>query len=179
MTAAPLTPKIRTIMIIEQETRTVIKAEEGKVLVRKSDGRAVGSTVHLGYNYYEAGLQREVPKLMTPDDYEEVDAPAEEEKQPASDYPRMKQMASVIARERSAFSGRNLTASEMVEVRDLAPRWGIDTGKEGDRVKSGQKFWYAGTLYEVLQDHEVLPHYYPCENTAGLYKEVIAENNIT
>lgn len=161
-------------MIIEQESRTIIKAEEGKVLARKSDGSIAGATVHLGYNYYDAGLMRETPKLMTPDDYIEVDAPAEGEAKPHSDYPRMKQMVSVLAKEREAFDGRALTPAEMAEVADLAPRFGLEI-KEGDDVKAGQKFSYAGKLYSVLQDHTVLPYYYPSANTANLYAEVTAE----
>ena len=62
-------------MIIEQETRTTIKADEGKLLVRKSDGQIVGGTIHLGYNYYEAGVALSNPRLETPEDYEEIDKP--------------------------------------------------------------------------------------------------------
>jgi hypothetical protein len=158
-------------MIIEQETRTVIKAEEGKTLVRKSDGRVAGQVVHLGYNYYEAGMLLENPKLATPDDYEEADAPAEGEAPKPNDFARMKQMCSIIEKERKAFDGRNLTVEEMLLVKELAPRLGYEI-KVGDAVKQGQKFSHNDKLYEVLQDHTILPHYEPSENTVNLYKEV-------
>ena len=60
-------------MIIEQETITTIKADEGKILVRKSDGQIVGDTIHLGYDYYDAGVVLSNPRLMKPEDYEEID----------------------------------------------------------------------------------------------------------
>lgn len=158
-------------MIIEQNQTTVIKAEEGKTLVRKSDGAPVGTTVHLGYDYYDAGMLREAPKLTTPDDYEEVDA-VQTEEMPVSPLPRLKQMASVIARERLKFNSLALSAEEAVQVADLAPRWGKEIGKEGEEVKAGMRFLYGDSLYEVLIDHTVLPHYYPNANTGKLYKEL-------
>ena len=60
-------------MKLEQCTRTIIKAEDGKVLRKKTTGRVVGDTVHLGYDYYEAGILLKEPHLAKPDDYEEVD----------------------------------------------------------------------------------------------------------
>ena len=62
-------------MQIIQETRTIIKAEDGKVLRKKTTGKVVGDTVHLGYDYYEAGVPLAEPRLAVPDDYEEIDIP--------------------------------------------------------------------------------------------------------
>lgn len=158
-------------MIIEQKQTTVIRAEEGKTLVRKSDGVHVGTSRHLGYDYYDAGMLREAPKLMTPDDFEEVDAEPIEAA-PVSPLPRLKQMLSVIARERLRFNDLALSAEEAVQVADLAPRWGKEIGREGEEVKAGMRFLYCDQLHEVLADHTVLPHYYPNANTEKLYKEL-------
>ena len=62
-------------MKLEQCTRTIIKAEDGKILRKKSTGAIVGDTVHLGYDYYEAGVPLAEPRLAVPDDYEEIDIP--------------------------------------------------------------------------------------------------------
>ena len=69
-------------MIIEQETRTTIKADEGKILVRKSDGQVVGESVTLGYDYYDAGVALSKPRLMKPEDYEEIEIPEDYETKP-------------------------------------------------------------------------------------------------
>ena len=75
-------------MIIEQETRTTIKADEGKILVRKSDGQIVGDTIHLGYDYYDAGVVLSNPRLMKPEDYEEIDIPKDYEQTPIINHVR-------------------------------------------------------------------------------------------
>lgn len=62
-------------MILEQKTITTIHAEEGKLLVRKSDGHIAGESATLGYNYYEAGVTLSNPRLEIPEDYEEIDIP--------------------------------------------------------------------------------------------------------
>lgn len=56
---------------------TVLKASEGKVLKRKSDGLIAGTDVYLGYAYYIGGVKLDEPKLETADDYEEIDMPEE------------------------------------------------------------------------------------------------------
>lgn len=56
-----------------------LKADEGKVLRRITDGWVVGSEIYLGYTYK---IGREIlsePLLELPEHYEEIDAPAEEE----------------------------------------------------------------------------------------------------
>ena len=62
-------------MRLEQKAITTIHADDGKLLVRKSDGHVAGESVTLGYNYYEAGIPLSEPHLETPDDYEEQDKP--------------------------------------------------------------------------------------------------------
>ena len=57
-------------MKLEQCLRTIIKAEDGKVLRKKTTGTIVGDTLHLGYNYYEAGVPLAEARLSTPYDYE-------------------------------------------------------------------------------------------------------------
>lgn len=67
--------KVQRKMKLEQKTITTIHADEGKLLVRKSDGHIAGESVTLGYNYYEAGVALSNPRLETPEDYEEIDKP--------------------------------------------------------------------------------------------------------
>lgn len=165
-------------MQIIQETRTIIKAEDGKVLRKKTTGRVVGDTVHLGYNYYEAGLPLAEPRLAVPDDYEEIDTPEDyEEVEIINQAKRLAVMQKLVEEEKKEISKRKLTAPEMLAVKNLYPRWGEDI-KEGDAVTKGMKFLYTnGKLYAVRQDHTILPHYYPSVNTAALYEEITPEYN--
>lgn len=56
-------------------TTTVLKAAEGKVLRRKSDGWIAGNEIYLGYTYYLNGIKIDEPLLELPEHYEEIDAP--------------------------------------------------------------------------------------------------------
>ena len=56
---------------------TTIKAQEGKVFRRKSDGLIFGDEITLGYTYYINGQKLNEPKLEVAEDFEEVDAPEE------------------------------------------------------------------------------------------------------
>ena len=58
-------------------TTTVLKAAEGKVLRRKSDGWIAGNEIYLGYTYYLNGRKLDEPLLELPEHYEEIDAPEE------------------------------------------------------------------------------------------------------
>lgn len=58
-------------------TTTVLKASEGKVLRRKSDGYIAGQEIYLGYTYYIGGTKLVEPLLELPEHYEEVDIPKE------------------------------------------------------------------------------------------------------
>ena len=166
-------------MIIEQETRTTIKADKGKILVRKSDGQIVGGTIHLGYDYYDAGVALSNPRLMKPEDYEEIDIPEDYETNPLINHvQRLKRTQELIKQATQEMNTLNLNPVEALEVLDWFPEWGIDEGfKVGDTVQKGQKFKYNGKLYAVLQEHSILANYAPSINTASLYVEVTPEYN--
>ncbi len=166
-------------MKIEQITRTVIKADEGKLLVRKSDGWIAGEQVSLGYNYYEAGVALSSPRLETPDDYEEIDKPEDYEVKPIINHvKRLKRAKELMAQNTKEMNTLELSAVEALEVVDWFPTWGVDEGfREGDTITKNTKFKYEGKLYACLQDHVIMPHYYPSVNTASLYVEVTPEYN--
>lgn len=162
-------------MKIEQKTITTLVAEEGMLLRRKSDGWVAGESVTLGYNYYEAGVGLSQPKMETPDDYEEIPIPEDYEvKSIINQEKRLARITELLNREKQEFKTLGLTSEQMLTHKAFAPKWGEDI-KEGDTVVKGEKFTYEGKLYAVLQDHTILPHYYPSVNTASLYVEVTPE----
>ena len=57
----------------------IIKASEGKVFRRISDGFIFGKEIHLGYTHYLNGKKLEVPLLELPEHFEEIDDPVVEE----------------------------------------------------------------------------------------------------
>lgn len=161
-------------MQITQITRTIIEAEEGKMLRRKSDGFIAGEKVHLGYNYYEAGVPLSERHLEVPDDYEEIEKPEDYEAPVIiNQSKRLERMTQLLEEEKKEFKNRGLSAADMIKHKQFAPKWGEDEGfREGDAVKKGDKFTYDGKLWAVLQDHTILAHYEPSINTAALYVEV-------
>lgn len=164
-------------MKLEQVTRTTIVADEGKLLVRKSDGWIAGTSYPLGYNYYEAGLPLAEKKMESPDDYEEIDAPEDYEAPVLiNQSKRLERITQLLNEEKKEFKNRGLSVEQMIEHQQFAPKWGEDI-KEGDTLKKGDKFTYNGKLYAVLQDHTILAHYYPSINTASLYVEVTPDYN--
>lgn len=166
-------------MKIEQKTITTIVAEEGKLLVRKSDGWIAGDKVTLGYNYYEAGVALSNPKLELPDDYMEIEKPEDYEEKPIINHvQRLKRTKELMERNVKEMNELNLSAVDALEVVEWFPEFLVDKGfKEGDTVTKGTKFKYEGKLWAVLQDHTILAHYYPSINTASLYVEVTPEYN--
>lgn len=166
-------------MKLEQKTITTIHADEGKLLVRKSDGYIAGESVTLGYNYYEAGVALSNPRLEIPEDYEEIDRPEDYEVKPIINHvKRLKRAQELIKQTTAEMNDLQLSATDALEVAEWFPEWGVDEGyKVGDTVQKGQKFKYNGKLYAVLQDHTILEHYYPSINTASLYVEVTPEYN--
>ena len=56
----------------------IIKASEGKVFRRISDGFIFGKEIHLGYTHYLGGKKLEEPLLELPEHFEEIDEPANE-----------------------------------------------------------------------------------------------------
>lgn len=142
------------------------------LLCRKSDGWVAGKQITLGYNYYEAGVGLSQPKMETPDDYEEIPIPEDYEVKPViNQEKRLARITELLNREKQDFKTLGLSAEQMLTHKAFAPKWGEDI-KEGDTVVKGDKFTYEGKLYAVLQDHTILPHYYPSVNTAALYVEV-------
>ena len=56
----------------------IIKASEGKVFRRISDGFVFGEEINLGYTYYIGGEKLEEPLLELPEHFEEIDEPVRE-----------------------------------------------------------------------------------------------------
>ena len=166
-------------MKLVQVVNTVIYAEEGNVLVRKIDGWIVGPYYPLGRNYYEAGVPLAEDKLEMPDDFEEIPIPEGYEIKPIiNQSKRLERMTQLLEKEKKEFKNRGLSAVDMIKHKSFAPKWGEDEGfKEGDTVKKRDKFTYNGKLWAVLQDHTIMPHYYPSVNTASLYVEVTEDYN--
>lgn len=161
-------------MRLEQVTITTIVADEGKILVRKSDGFVPGERYTLGYNYYEAGLPLSEKKLEKPEDFEEIEKPEDYEEKPIINHvKRLKRADELIAQNIKEMNNLNLSAEEALEIVDWYPTWGVDDGfKVGDTIKKNIMFQYKGKLYATLQEHTILEHYYPSINTASLYVEV-------
>lgn len=57
----------------------IIKASEGKVFRRISDGFIFGKEIHLGYAHYLGGEKLEEPLLELPEHFEEIDEPVRED----------------------------------------------------------------------------------------------------
>ena len=96
-------------MKLEQCNWTIIKAEDGKVLRKKSTGVIVGDTLHLGYNYYEAGVPLAEARLSKPEDYEEIDIPEDYEVAEIINQPkRLAVMARLFKEEKKVISTRKL-----------------------------------------------------------------------
>ena len=162
-------------MKITQITRTIIEAEEGKLLCRKSDGMVYDKPVHLGYDYYDAGVPLSNPKLMTPDDYEEIDKPADYEENPTviNQAKRLMRAAELMEQNKREINNYKFSADEMLKLKKFYPELNKDAGfKVGDQVKKNAKFVFNDKLYAVKKPHTLLSHYEPNENTKELYTEV-------
>lgn len=158
---------------------TRIEAEEGKLLRKVRTGAIVGKQVTLGYNYYDYGYALDKPYLEKPEDYEEIDEYEGWEEKPfvIDQGKRLEGITKLLEREKQEFKNRGLDAAQLVRFSQFAPKWGEDI-KEGDKLKIRDKFTYGGKLWAVLQDHTVLAHYYPSENTASLYVEVTEDYDV-
>ena len=162
-------------MKLEQKTITTIVADEGKMLVRKSDGHIAGESVTLGYNYYEAGIPLPKPHLETPDDYEEQDKPIILDEEVVSETPikvdhlkRLKRASAIIRSMRDELDSLGLTPQESLEVKELYHHYGEGTFSVGSHVTKNMKCQYKGNLYAVIKDHDILPHYGIDENCMPL-----------
>lgn len=56
----------------------IIRASEGKVFRRISDGFVFGKEINLGYAYYIGGEKLDDPLLELPEHFEEIDEPVRE-----------------------------------------------------------------------------------------------------
>lgn len=154
-------------MTTEQITTTIIKADEGKVLRRKSSGAIYGETVHLGYNYYDAGVGLSEAKLDTPDDFEEIDKPKDYNEFKIDQVKRLIRIKDLVEDNKNNINTFGLTNEESLQVIDWFPVW-----KANIELKTGEKISYNGKLYEILQDHTSQGGWEPSINTASLFKEV-------
>ena len=166
-------------MQIIQETRTIIKAEDGKVLRKKTTGRVVGDTVHLGYDYYEAGILLKEPHLAKPDDYEEIDLIVKLDEDgneikvtpPDNTLKRLQMISRILSEEIGNINSYDISDDEKLTIKNLFPRLNEDI-KEGDELKEGTVFLFKDALYKVLETHILPPHYFPSENTKHLYSKL-------
>lgn len=158
-------------MTTEQITTTIIKADEGKVLRRKSSGAIYGEIVHLGYNYYDAGVGLSEAKLDTPDDFEEIDKPEDYNEFKIDQVKRLIRIKDLVEDNKNNINTFGLTDEESLQVIDWFPVWEASV-----ELKTGEKISYNGKLYEVLQDHTSQDGWEPSINTASLFKEVAINN---
>ena len=158
-------------MTTEQITTTIIKADEGKVLRRKSSGTIYGKTVHLGYNYYDAGVGLSEAKLDTPDDFEEIDKPEDYNEFKIDQVKRLIRIKDLVEDNKNNINTFGLTDEESLQVIDWFPAWEANV-----ELKTGEKISYNGKLYEILQDHTSQDGWEPSINTASLFKEVAINN---
>lgn len=155
-----------------QKTVTTMVAKEGKLLRRKGSDAAF-ENITLGFDYYDTGVPLATRQLQGIENYEVIDRPEDWEDANVTIDPskRLEKITQILSEEKREFKNRGLTAVQMIAHKAFAPKWGEDI-KEGDTVVKGDKFTFNGKLYAVLQDHTILPHYFPSINTAALYVEV-------
>jgi hypothetical protein len=162
-------------MRTEQRTVTTIIADEGKLLRRKSDGWVAGEQVTLGYNYYEGGVGLSEAKLETPEDYEEIDRPADYEEPQIIDQVKrimdgLKLQENVNRRmeeETENINSLNLSDSDSLKVKDVYPEW-----EAGLSVKVGEKYRVGEDLWKVVQSHTTQESWKPSLSTASLWERV-------
>lgn len=58
---------------------TVIIADEGNTFKRIVSDEIAGNEIWLGYSYYIGGVLQDPPHLDVPEDFEEIDAPKDED----------------------------------------------------------------------------------------------------
>ena len=166
-------------MRIEQTTTSRLIADEGKVLVRKSDGYIVGKEHSLGYDYYEANVPLSHPHAFTKDDFEEIDMPSEwKEPNPIRQVSRLKRTDELIKQNIAEMNSLELSATEALEVQHWFPTLYETEGyTEGQPIAMGTRVQYEGKLWECRQDHNITSAFPPSLATASLWMEVIAEGS--
>lgn len=164
-------------MNIEQNIKTVIKADEGKVLRHINSGAIYGTTVHLGYNYYELGIPLAEKVLLVPDDFEEIDIPEDYDtnRSVIVQSKRLKVLSRILKEVKEQINSYDLTIEECLDNKEFFPTFGKDF-MVGDTLVKGFKFYYDNRLWEVLQDHKVRAHFEPSDNTTEIYKEITISN---
>lgn len=164
-------------MRIEQITTSKLKADEGKVLIRKSDGYIVGKEHSLGYDYYEANVPLSHPHAFTKDDFEEIDQPSMwKEPNPIHQVSRLKRTDELIKQNIAEMNSLDLSASQALEVAHWYPVLFETEGyEEGKPIFTGTRVQYYGKLWECRQDHNIASHFAPSLATASLWKEVTEE----
>ena len=164
-------------MRIEQITTSKLIADEGKVLIRKSDGYIMGDTISLGYDYYDAGLPSLAPHATSVDDYEEIDIPENWNERsvirPTKVLKRAEEICDTYTKE---INNYNLSPAEALQVQSWYPKLFETEGyEEGKPIFTGTRVQYYGKLWECRQDHNIASHFAPSLATASLWKEVTEE----
>lgn len=163
-------------MKIEQKIVTTIIADDGKLLRRKSDGWIVGEKCTLGYNYYESGIGLSVPKLETPEDYEEIDKPADWEITPIIDQAkRLRNAKDIISQITREINDYGLTNKEVNDVVEFLPKWEDYIGKS---LTKGFKVQYEKKPYKVLKGLSNIVEVHTPDITKSEYG-LISEHNGT
>ena len=156
-------------MKIENITSTVLIADEGKVIRRKSSGAIYGRKLHLGYNYFDTGIGLSEPHLDTPDDFEEVDEEQNKEFE-INQVKRLNRITALISAEKQGINSLGLTDKESLEVMDWFPAW-----EAGVQLNEGEKVTYNGSLWKVRQTHTSQDGWQPSMSTASLFEAVNVE----
>lgn len=197
--ASPQNEKNMSDIIITQIEFTQISAPEGKALRNKKTGRYWHSPITLGYNYYLLGMMELKPYMLTPDDFEVVDAPEgweDETFNPDTFIDQgeaLKQNAAMFQERMNNIDSIPLTNKQAVALKTSYPIWAVGMSEseksrlialghkiyqEGDVLtlpeEEGKKlrFYYDGDLWEVIQKHTILAEYFPSVNTLALYRKV-------
>ena len=149
-------------------------ADAGKVFVRKSDGFIMGDTISLGYDYHAAGLPLSAPHAVSPDDFEEIDIPADWEKtEVIHQVQRLKHTDELIKQNVAEINTLGLTASQALEVQHWFPvLYETEGFQEGDAISAGTRVQHDGKLWQAMQDHTITAAFVPSIDTAALYCEV-------
>lgn len=149
-------------------------ADAGKVFARKSDGFIMGDTISLGYDYHAAGLPLSAPHAASPDDFEEIDIPADWEKtEVIHQVQRLKRTDEIIKQNVAEINTLGLTAAQALEVQHWFPvLYETEGFQEGDAISAGTRFQYDGKLWQAMQDGTISSAFVPSIHTAALYCEV-------
>ena len=161
-------------MRIEQTTTSTLHADDGKVLRRKSSGTIYGYSCGLGYNYYEVGVGLTKPQYLTPEDFEEIDTPADYREKPVIDQvKRLKRTSELIRQNTEEINSLGLSDNDALKVKEWYPHWEDFIGQT---IEAGFVTLYADNLWRARQTHTAMEIYPPSMDTAALY-EVIVEGH--